>query len=233
MRNQLQYSNGGFYMKVIAFNGSPRKNGNTAALLKYALEGAVSQGAETELIHLYDINYKGCVSCFACKRIGGSSYGQCAVKDDLTSVLKKVEKADAIILGSPIYLGSVSGEMRSFMERLIYPYLVYDKNSSSLFGKKIPTAFIYTMGVNEDRMKIMGYDKPSVINEMLMAHIFGGTSDSLFVNDTYQFDDYSKYVSTAFSHEEKEKRRKEEFPNDCSKAFDLGVELVLEGENRG
>ena len=51
-------------MKVIAFNGGPRKNWNTAMLLEKALEGAKSQGAETELIHLYELNYKGCISCF-------------------------------------------------------------------------------------------------------------------------------------------------------------------------
>lgn len=218
-------------MKVIAFNGSPRKNWNTATLLNHALEGAASQGAETELIHLYDFNYKGCISCFACKRIGGKNYGNCALRDDLTPILKKVGEADAIILGSPIYIGAVTGEMKSFMERLMFPYLVYDKNHSTLFKKKIPTAFIYTMGVDEDRMKIMGYDKPSNINELMMGHVFGGTSESLFVNDTYQFDDYSKYVSSKFNQEEKEKRRKEEFPNDCKKVFDMGVRLVLEGKN--
>ncbi len=51
-------------MKVIAINGSPRKRWNTATLLEKALEGAASQGAETELIHLYDIDFKGCTSCF-------------------------------------------------------------------------------------------------------------------------------------------------------------------------
>lgn len=61
-------------MKIIAINGSPRKNRNTATLLNKALEGAASQGAETELIHLYDLNYKGCVSCFACKIKNGKSY---------------------------------------------------------------------------------------------------------------------------------------------------------------
>jgi multimeric flavodoxin WrbA len=54
-------------MKVIALNGSPRKKWNTATLLKHAVDGAASNGAETELIHLYDYNYKGCISCFACK----------------------------------------------------------------------------------------------------------------------------------------------------------------------
>lgn len=57
-------------MKVIAINGSPRKNWNTHKLLNAALEGAKSMGAETEIIHLYDLNYTGCRSCFACKRKG-------------------------------------------------------------------------------------------------------------------------------------------------------------------
>ena len=112
-------------MKVIAFNGSPRKKWNTATLLAKALEGAASQGAGTELFHLYDLDFKGCISCFACKTKGGKSYGRCAVEDDLRPILKKVLKADAIILGSPIYFGTVSGEMRSFMERLLFPFRPY------------------------------------------------------------------------------------------------------------
>ncbi|MCK4985328.1 MAG: flavodoxin family protein, partial [Desulfobacterales bacterium] len=137
-------------MKVIAFNGSPRKKWNTATLLEKALEGAASQGAETELIHLYEIDFKGCISCFACKTKGGKSYGRCAVEDDLRPILKKVLQADAIILGSPIYFGTVSGEMRSFMERLLFPYRPYADERDprqSLFPKKIPTGFIYTMNV--------------------------------------------------------------------------------------
>lgn len=73
-----------------------------------------------EFIHLYELNYKGCISCFARKTKNGQSYRMCAVKDDLTSILKKVKEVDAIILGSPIYFGMVTGEMRSFMERLMY-----------------------------------------------------------------------------------------------------------------
>ena len=101
-------------MNVIAFNGSPRKKWNTATLLERALEGAQSYGATTELIHLYDLNFKGCISCFSCKTKGGKSYGRCAVKDDLTPIFAAVEETDAVILGSPIYLGRVSGEMSSF-----------------------------------------------------------------------------------------------------------------------
>ncbi len=82
-------------MTIIAINGSPRKNWNTATLLTKALEGAASQGAETELVHLYDLDFKGCRSCFACKIIDGPHNGRCAQKDDLRPILKKIEeKAD-------------------------------------------------------------------------------------------------------------------------------------------
>ena len=63
-------------MRAIAVNGSPRKNWNTASLLEHALSGATKDGAETELVHLYDLDFKGCISCFACKKIGGKSYGR-------------------------------------------------------------------------------------------------------------------------------------------------------------
>ena len=212
-------------MKLIAINGSPRKDKNTATLLKRALEGAASQGAETELIHLYDQNYKGCISCFACKLKNGKSYGKCAVKDDLTPILEKVANADAIILGSPIYFGAVTGGMRSFIERFMFPYLVYDSSYSSLFGKKIPTGFIYTMNVTNEQMKAVGYEQGLSFVEKSMERLFG-SFESLFVNDTYQFNDYSKYVVTSFDEKKKAQVREEQFPKDCKNAFDMGVRFV-------
>jgi multimeric flavodoxin WrbA len=120
-------------LKVLAINGSPRKKWNTATLLQNALEGAASRGAETELVHLYDHSYTGCTSCFACKLKGGKSYGKCAVQDELTPVLEKIPDVNALILGFPIYFGTVTGMMRSFMERLLFPYLVYTNPPTSLF----------------------------------------------------------------------------------------------------
>jgi len=79
-------------VKVLAINGSARTKCSTATLLNNALEGAASRGAETELVHLYKLNFKGCISCFACKLINGESYGRCAVNDDLTPILKKAER---------------------------------------------------------------------------------------------------------------------------------------------
>lgn len=78
-------------MNFYAINGSPRKKGNTAEVLKKALEGVHSllPAAGTELVHLYDLDFTGCRSCFACKRKGGASYGRCAVRDGLPPLLGK------------------------------------------------------------------------------------------------------------------------------------------------
>jgi multimeric flavodoxin WrbA len=211
--------------KIIAINGSPRKKWNTATLLKNALEGAESKGAETELVNLYDLDFKGCKSCFSCKTKGSRSYGKCAVKDDLTPILERIEDVDAIILGSPIYLGTVTGAMRSFIERLIFPYLTYTDPIQSLFPKKIHSAFIYTMNIAEEQIEEYGYATQFNTNENYLNLIFG-ESESLFGYDTYQFRDYSKVVADRFDEKKKAKRRKEVFPEDCKKAFEMGARFA-------
>jgi multimeric flavodoxin WrbA len=209
-------------MRILAFNGSPRKEWNTATLLNKALEGASSQGAETELYHLYDFNYKGCISCFACKEKNGKSYGRCVVKDDLKPIFKNIETADALIFGSPIYLGNISGEMQSFLERLVFPYLTYTDPPETLFPKKIMVGFIYTMGLTEDLMNQFGYKQRFAGIDRFLTRIFG-SSEALLSFDTYQFEDYSKVVASRFNPQEKLKRRKAIFPQDCQRAFDMGV----------
>ena len=139
-------------MKAIAINGSPRKGWNTATLLRKALAGAKKNGAETEFVHLYGLAYKGCISCFACKKIGGKSYGRCAVRDELTPVLDRVSEADILIMGSPVYFHTETGEMRSFMERLLFPYLTYTPGYASIFPGKALTGLVYTMNVAEEKM---------------------------------------------------------------------------------
>jgi len=216
-------------MKVYAINGSPRKNKNTAILLQKALDGvkesAKGKETETEIINLYDLNYTGCKSCFACKRLGGKSYGKCAVKDDIYEVLEKLSQADGLIFGSPIYFGTITGQLQSFLERLLFPYLVYDENYSSISPKKMPTAFIYTMNAPEEVMNQIGYLKTFNNIESSIEHIFTKPL-VMYSNSTYQFDDYSKYKSNAFSEEERAEHRKIQFPLDCQKAFELGLNLI-------
>lgn len=212
-------------MKVIAINGSPRKTGNTAALLNRALEGSASRGAATGMVNLYDLDFKGCVSCFACKRIGGKSYGRCARRDGLTPVLEKIAAADALIFGSPIYFGGISGEMHSFLERLIFPYLAYDEKHTMSFPKKIRTGWIYTMNIPAKWLRLSGYRQMFTHFKNLMIRAFGA-SETLVVTDTWQFDDYSKYVSSMFDAGKKAKRRRDVFPRDCAKAFAMGVRMA-------
>ncbi len=212
-------------MKVLAINGSPRKKWNTATLLQNALDGAAFAGAETELAHLYDLTYTGCTSCFACKLKGGTSYGKCAVQDGLTPVLEKIPDVDALILGSPIYFGTVTGMMRCCMERLLFPYLAYTNPPGSLFEKKVRTAFIYTMNVSEQQMNDYNYPVHTSSNEQLLARTFGH-AESLFSFETLQFDDYSKVVFNYCDPETRKERRRKVFPDDCRRAFELGKRLI-------
>ena len=214
-------------MQFYAVNGSPRKKCNTATVLAKALEGvtAACPETQTEMLHLYDYNYKGCISCFECKRLGGKSYGRCAVRDELAPVLEKLALADGIIFGSPVYFKGITGEMRSFFERFLFPCLVYDAEYSSIAPKKMKTAFIYTMNVTESFMNEMHYPEHLGGMESFTGRMLTPPA-VLYVNDTYQFTDYSKYKVECFSEEAKLKRRQEVFPQDCQKAFELGMNMA-------
>jgi len=212
-------------MKVIAINGSPRKKWNTATLLQKALDGAKSMGADTELIHLYDLNFRGCISCFACKRKDNSHIGYCAMKDGLTSVLEKVTECDVLLLGSPIYFGNITGELQCFLERLLFSSITYNTGHGSVFNGKVSSCFIYTMNVPEEFMKQYGYEAMFEHNQNLL-NLLKGTSEYLVSNDTYQFDDYSKYEASMFEEKHKYQVKTEQFPIDCQKAFSMGARLT-------
>lgn len=216
-------------MKLIAINGSPRKSWNTATLLKKTIEGAQAAGAETELIHLYDLTFKGCTSCFKCKLIDSPGNGRCAMKDELTPALKLIEdQAGALVLGTPVYFGSMSGEMRSCMERLLFAPLVYSQPPRSLFPRKLRTAIIYTMNVSEEMSVQRGYRTMMSTAEASLRMIFG-EAETLCCYDTYQFPDYSKVIMEHFDPEKKASRRREIFPVDCQKAVELGHRLATNG----
>jgi multimeric flavodoxin WrbA len=208
---------------VIAVNGSPRKNANTSALLQKSLEGAASMGAETELIHLIDLHFQGCVSCFACKRKGTKFIGACALQDDLTPVLEKAMRSDAIILGSPIYLGDVTSLMRAFIERFGFMNTSYDNKSRKNFTGHINAAFFYTMNVPKPISMLFNYT--CILNTGTLKRL-NGTVEQLICTDTWQFDDYSKYDASMFDEHKKRKSRETLFPKDCERAYKIGKRLA-------
>jgi multimeric flavodoxin WrbA len=212
-------------MKIIGVNGSPRKGWNTHLLLEEALKGAASKGAETELVHLYDLRFRGCISCFACKR--KESPGRCAFADELLPLLARIGRCDGLVLGSPVYIGELTSSMRAFIERLTFQYVTYRKEGGTFFDRRIPVLSIYTMNVSEAQMRQEGYDARFALYESRYARLLGGPAKTLISTETLQVNDYDRYEMSMFDAEARKKRREEVFPQDLKKAFDLGAELAL------
>ena len=99
--------------KVIGIAGSPRKNGNSTTLMKAALAAAEAAGAETSIVYLNELTFRGCQGCDPC-----TPDLTCRVTDELTAVLKAVGEADGWVLAAPIYYDGVSGQMKLFFDRL-------------------------------------------------------------------------------------------------------------------
>ena len=220
-------------MRAIFINGSPRKNKNTAQMLESAMRGAQETGAETKLIHLYDIQFQGCKSCFACKLKNSKCNGICAIKDDLRPVLERCFEADVIVFGSPIYYSYPTGVLRAFMERALFPMGTYKyedmpdgtRKHVIIRNKVMPSAMIYTMNCPEDYMKTIGYPPILEENTKILADIYG-YAETLYACNTYQFNDYSRYDFNLFSEEDKRRYRDEHWQTDLQNAFDLGKRLV-------
>ena len=212
--------------KAFFINGSPRKNGNTAQLLKRAMDSAREAGAEVELVNLYDrnLNYKGCMSCFACKLKGGKK-GVCSFKDDLQPILQKAVEADVLVCGSPNYCGYPSAALRAFMERMEFPAVNYSDYSKPVVQKRICSATIYTMNCpNEEVYRQMNYHILMDTSAQQLG-VFGPT-EILCSYDTYQFTNYDRYDAATFNETHKAEVRDTQFPVDLEKAYELGKRLV-------
>jgi len=114
-----RYGNeGGVKMKVLGFNGSARKNGNTACSLKAVFESLENAGIETEMIHVGKEKIRGCIACFSCVK---NQNERCVIEDDpVNEWIQKMKDADGILLGSPVYFSGVAGTMKSFLDRAFF-----------------------------------------------------------------------------------------------------------------
>ncbi len=217
-------------MKALFINGSPRKNGNTAKLLQQAMDGAREAGAEVELVNLYDrsLNYKGCMSCFACKIKGGKK-GVCSFKDDLQPILQKAVEADVLVVGSPNYCSYPSAMLRAFMERLVFPAVNYSDYTKPIVLKPLHSATIYTMNCANDDLYHQANYHILMDAQAQQLGMFGPT-EILHCYDTYQFSNYDKFDAAAFDETHKAQVRDTQFPKDLQQAFDLGKRLVLQSQ---
>ena len=207
--------------KIIIIDGGPRKNFNTASMLQKFAEGAssVSEDIEVKTVRLYGLDYKGCMSCMACK-IKGKASNVCKFKDALTPVLEEIAQADGLVLGSPIYFGDVTGQMRTFLERLAFPWLSYNDYSMTA-PKRMPVVLLETMNGLPNRNNSQGFGSM----EYCIANALG-QPDKLYAYNTYQVKNYANFELGGFSEEAKRKYREEHWEEDLQKAFEAGKRMA-------
>ena len=209
--------------EICIINGSPRKNFNTAKMCEAFSNGAKSASNDVivKTYYLYDYNFKGCYSCLGCKLKDSTNYGKCIKKDDITDILTEVSSADGIVFASPIYFMDISGEMKSFIERLLFPFLTYEKGFRSIAPKKLKTATIYTMNVREEGFSHSHLDTI----EWYITHVFSKPIRICAYN-TCQVKDYNLYKMDVFNAEDKENYRIKHWENDLKKAFEAGKMMI-------
>lgn len=178
--------------KVLAFIGSPRKNGNTATLVREITRGATVAEADVKIYTLYDMTIKPCRGCFFCQKAEN-----CALKDDdMQSVYEDIKKADAIVIGSPIYAYQVTAQTKLLIDRLFaiirkddgyYKPRFGIKNAALVYsyGEANPDNFKQSFEVNGNLFKVMGLNiidtiissgandpQTAIGNDKLMARAF-------------------------------------------------------------
>ena len=211
--------------KIIAVNASPRRNRNTAQLVRAAAEGAAEAGASAVIYNLYDLEkFTGCISCFGCKT--SAHLGQCVCQDGLTPVLEAIREADGLIIGTPNYLGEASSGFRALYERLIFQYITYKKEFRSYNERKIPVLFIMTSNIGDDAYVPGGVYHDIVKQYQNRFNTFIGPCDVLIAADTKQVDDYSVYDWTGFDAEHKVKHHDEVFEGKKEEAKSIGRKMT-------
>ena len=207
--------------KILIIDGGPRATFNTASMLKKFAEGAssISNEIEVKTIRLYSLDYKGCMSCMACK-IKGKASQVCKYKDALTPILEEIAQADGLVLGSPIYFGDVTGQMRTFLERLAFPWLSYNDYSMTA-PKRMPVVLLETMNGLPNRNNSQGFGSM----EYCIANALG-QPDKLYAYNTYQVKNYANFELGGFSEEAKRKYREEHWEEDLQKAFEAGKRMA-------
>jgi multimeric flavodoxin WrbA len=135
-------------MKILGIVGSPRKGGNTEIMMEAALAAAREAGAETDIFLLYDKDIKGCDACGSCFQTG-----KCHIKDDMQSLYPKMEAADAILFGTPVYFHNYTAQAKAVIDRT-FCYL----RDHKLKGKVgAPIIAVRRIGAGQTRIQIYGW----------------------------------------------------------------------------
>ena len=212
-------------MKIYAINGSPRKNSTTARLCMEFLKGAAACGGtvQTELIHLSDLQYSGCLACYACKRKGNEN-GRCPVNDGLFPLLPELAQAGGLAIASPVFLGGVTGMAHSFLERLLFPFISFAADYKSIAPKSLPIAMLYTMMVSEEEMHTYGYPALLARLERSVEHVFS-KPEIIYCCNAPPTDKLDSYNIGIYGEENRQACLKTDLPAACQKAAQAGMRM--------
>lgn len=211
--------------KIVIIDGGPRKTMNTAAMIEAFTEGvkAVSDDIEVKHIRLYDLDYKGCVACMACK-VKNSKYTEvCARKDGATEARHEAAYADGLVFASPIYFFRPTGEILSFIERLFFPWLSYETFTCTP-PKKVPTATIYTMNASPE------YDMKQIEQAMNQMEFFiewgHSKPERICAYNTKQVKNYDRYAFASQMVESKQPWHEAHWQEEVQHAVDAGRRMA-------
>ena len=134
--------------------------------------------------------------------------------------MEEIAEADGLVLGSPIYFGDVTGQMRTFLERLAFPWLSYNDYSMTA-PKRMPVVLMETMNGTPERNNSQGYGSMEYCIQTAL-----GEPEHLVAYNTYQVKNYERFELASFSEEAKRQWRDEYWEQDLQKAFDSGKQMA-------
>ena len=207
--------------KIIAVNAGPRMGWNTETLISEASRGAEAAGAAVERFDLFRLEkFTGCISCFGCKK--ERFKGHCIYRDGLTPVLDAIRTSDGLIIGSPNYLGELTSSFRALYERLIFQNLTYNVENPCCNDRPIPVLLIMTSNAPDTSYLDLVRNYQQVLSR------FVGPTEIFISGNTLQLKDYSKtdWPWSLFDPEAKKLRHETVFPQECRKAYEMGMALT-------
>lgn len=152
-------------MKVIGFVGSPRKKGNTTTIVNEVLRGAAEAGAETKIFNLNELGIRGCQACYKCQ----TPEGKCVQQDGMAPLYDEIFSADAVVIGTPVFMFQVTGQTKIFIDRL-FALLYLKDGQPGAFRNKIKakkTITVYSQGQPDNGLFASSFD----LNEGVLSFL--------------------------------------------------------------
>ncbi len=204
-------------MRIVAVNASPRKHYNSDKILDRFLDGVrdTDPSIEVEKVHLYDEDFKGCRSCYACL-LKTSEQGHCLYRDGGTDLIRRIKTADGFVFSAPVYYFEVPAQMRALLERIWFPGPV---------DHEVPVAALYTMNQPEGRAERLFEQHLDDIG-IFLQNTFQTIPDELWVYNTLHLENPEPYRIAVRTFEDKVAYKAEHFENDLHAAYEAGVRMA-------